>query len=187
MRYIAIAALAMALASSALAAPIQWTVATGGNDHFYDAVAFTDGLMSWEQARLAAAQMQWLGATGHLATFNTSEENAWVWVSLANPDSFFLGGRQTDGSVEPGGGWHWITGEPWVYTNWNVSEPNNVASGPTGVENCLQFVGGSNPPGMWNDADEAPGARGYVVEFEPAPVPNEYTTWGALKALYRIR
>lgn len=185
MRYIAIVALTMALASTALAAPIQWSVATGGNDHFYDAVTFTDGFMSWEQARLAATQLQWLGASGHLATMNTSEENAWVWASFANLHTFFLGGLQTDGATEPAGGWHWITGEPWAYTNWAAGEPNNAGSGPSGVENCLQFTGASNPPGMWNDSDVAPGALGYVVEFEPVPVPNEYSTWGALKALYR--
>jgi len=36
--------------------------------------------------------------------------------------------------LEPDGGWQWITGEPWVYTNWDIGEPNNDYQGDFGKE-----------------------------------------------------
>ena len=35
---------------------------------------------------------------------------------------------------EPGGGWKWITGEPWVYTNWLIGEPNR------GLNHMFTFI-----------------------------------------------
>jgi hypothetical protein len=56
-------------AASASALPIQWTVGSGGNDHYYDAVSAPAGI-SWSQALVAA-----FSAGGYLATITSSAEN----------------------------------------------------------------------------------------------------------------
>jgi hypothetical protein len=43
-----------------------------------------------------------------------------------------LGGYQDRMSAEysePAGGWRWITGEPWNFTNWGSGEPNDAYNG----------------------------------------------------------
>ena len=71
-----------------------------------------------------------------------------------------MGALQSVGSPEPDGGWSWITGEPWDYTNWNAREPNNANGG----EDKMQL----NNFGKWNDVAEGGLDRaGYIVEFEP--------------------
>ncbi len=156
--------------------------------HYYQVVV-PDGGINWNDAKSAAASMTFLGAPGHLATITSAEENQFI-LSLFDPSSAagqaWLGGFQPSGSQEPAGGWQWITGEPWVYTNWYVAangstEPNNDG----GNENVLGFYfGGSNglALGRWNDFNEGLTTHfspfTYVVEFEPqaaAPEPKFLT------------
>jgi len=69
--------------------------------------------------------MKFKGVHGHLATITSSAENAFISTQLGTTQFAWLGGEQPPGSLEPDGGWQWITGEPWVYTNWDIGEPNN--------------------------------------------------------------
>jgi hypothetical protein len=81
-----------------------------------------------------------------------------------------LGGIQTNGAVEPAGGWTWITGEPWNYTNWSAGQPDN---GFGTDENRLHFFSGlgSTPGATWNDLGQNdPNLGGYVIEHDPVPV-----------------
>jgi hypothetical protein len=81
----------------------------------------------------------------------------------------WLGGYQPSGSVEPFGGWQWVTGEPFVYTHWGPGEPKDNPN-----ENWLHFAGGWGGPrsSYWNDATidgTGRGVRGYLIETpEPA-------------------
>ena len=65
-------------------------------------------------------------ASAHLATITSREEQD--ALSSAFGSSLvgkWLGARQ-DGSLEdPSADWHWVTGEPWTYTNWQAGEPND--------------------------------------------------------------
>ena len=63
---------------------------------------------------------------------------------------------------EPAGGWRWVTGEPWGYTNWNGGEPNNAG----GIEDFLQWYSS----GVWNDLPGAATITGYLVEFKVTKV-----------------
>jgi len=117
-------------ASILQAIPIQWSLEDGGNEHWYEAVAVPESI-SWPEADVAAS-----AAGGYLVTVTSSQENAFVF-NLINDDAYwyfvpfslvsggssigpFIGGYQLSGSAEPSGGWTWVTGEPFSYTNWRV-------------------------------------------------------------------
>ena len=101
---------------------VRWETSAGGNGHWYEAVRNTNAA-NWTQVNeLARAE------GGYLATITSPAENDFVF-SLVNFPEFFqgiggngagpaIGGLQPDGSPEPGGGWSWVTGEAWGYTNW---------------------------------------------------------------------
>lgn len=150
----------------------QWPAASRGNDHYYAAVRWPDGeSASWPRSRDRAVQMQ-----GHLATVTSQDEAEFilrlcdsdVFWSLDDPGNAFgpwLGGTQPAGSVEPDGGWRWITDEPWAYTNWLQGEPNNLI----GNENSLHmFAAAGSPRGaFWNDERQGRAVvRSFVAEFE---------------------
>jgi len=135
----------------------EWSVSDGGNGHYYALVK--SGPITWNQARVAA---QALG--GHLATVTTPEENNFVATLAADPTAWkdswlgpWLGGHQTPGSLEPGNGWYWVTGEPWDWTHWLPGDPDNAAStGPCSPEDALHYFSPahSGPSAGWNDAPE---------------------------------
>ena len=89
----------------------------------------------------------------------------------------YLGGIQSPGGDEPAGGWQWVTGEPWVYTNWGpTGEPNNSYQLSSNGEDGLQMHFGildENPnAGHWNDYpldalfECCKSTSGYIVEYE---------------------
>ena len=79
--------------------------------------------------------------------FDERQESVFVWdlltshnfaAGLATPNNrwFWLGGYQQHPTTEPGGGWAWVTGEPWVYTNWSplvLTSGTCTAYDPNGV------------------------------------------------------
>ncbi len=147
---------------TALATPFLWDKSAGGNGHYYELV---DSQILWDQAKANAESMTFLGVHGYLATITSATENNFVASTFAPilaqlpsaPIIAWLGGYQPTGSSEPAGGWSWITGEPWAYSNWNPVEPNN-AFGCSGCkpENQLAFVikpVSNFTIGQWSDAD----------------------------------
>ncbi|MBP7462955.1 MAG: HYR domain-containing protein [Bacteroidales bacterium] len=91
---------------------------------------------------------------GQLVEIDNAAENNF----LSTVGSFWLGGLQNLSSPtysEPGGGWEWLDGTPFTYTNWNTGEPNNA-----GQENFLQMV----PGGRWNDLSQTFSIQ-HVVEI----------------------
>src|SRR5512139_2788696 len=91
------------------AAPITWEMSVGGNGHSYELI---DATINWDGANAAA-----ISAGGHLATITSAEENQFITNVLGNGISdlsspiyyHWIGGYQPDGSVEPAGGWSWVT------------------------------------------------------------------------------
>jgi len=120
------------------------------------AVVFAEGI-TWSAARSAALA---LGGGWDLATVTSAAEDALV-VSLlpTNPLSrshFYLGAN-----IDPlTGAVTWVSGEPFVYTNWGVGQPS-------GGENTLAYDYYFGNWG-WNDAPDDLSAygfsRGYVIE-----------------------
>jgi hypothetical protein len=145
-----------------LSAPIY----NPANGHWYQAAEAPN----WFAARAAADTFPFGGYRGHLATINSAEENLFitnvVLPGLPQHNSYWLGGYQDRTAPdyrEPAGGWRWVTGEPWIYANWNGGEPNNVDGG----ENALEI----RKDGTWNDTRDQIGPGGYLIEYEPSPFP----------------
>lgn len=157
-------AAALGTAAQVASAGVIWA----GNGHEYE-VVFAEGI-TWTDARAAALAR---GSGWDLATIATAQEDAFV-ISLlpANPadrSHFWIGA--SDAASE--GGFAWVGGEPFSYTNWHAGEPNN-----SGNEDFLayDYYGGVRQSWAWNDAPDNLGqlygyARGYVIERAPGAVP----------------
>lgn len=125
--------------------------------HYYDVVS---GSLSWTDANAAANASELKGcASAHLATITSQEEQDAIHEGFGNDIAFaWLGAHQEDG------GWQWVTGELWDYTNWQPGEPNG--------QNALHVGGGGTPSeegwiydGKWNDTFDDSGYP-YIVEYE---------------------
>lgn len=134
------------------------------NGNSYEVVS--TGSITWHAARAAAASMELGGplCAGHLATVTSQAESDFLVNEFGGAalNLKWLGGFQNPAGTEPDGGWEWITGETWDYTNWGGLEPNNA----NGNEDALVLFFGN---GTWNDAPENflyGAGGGYVVEFE---------------------
>lgn len=160
-----VAAALCSCAGVASAAPVQWTVGSGGNGHWYEYVSAGN---TWAGARSAALSSTYLGMTGYLATITSLGENTFI-RSLSSDG--WIGA--TDQAVE--GKWVWADGPEagvqfWSglsggtamgFAHWNGGEPNNA-----GDEDYAHLNGGN-----WNDL---PGGAniGYFVEYGGAAVPE---------------
>lgn len=162
-----IVVIALFVVGLAHATAIQWTLASGGNDHWYEAFLTPDGILR-DDAEAAA-----MAAGGHLASITSAGENAFVF-SLISAPSYWNGGDGPwiGGSKDTFGQWHWLDGEPWGFTAWAGSEPSNWG----GNEDATTFM--YSAP-VWNDIYHATGQviKGYVVESNqgPADVPEPCT------------
>jgi len=148
---------------------VKWT-----NGHCYQAVQELG--LSWSDAKAACE-----ARGGHLATITSAAENAFVF-SLVSGDSAFwyldgvgnglgpwLGGYQEPGSQEPDGGWKWVTGEPFFYTNWETDQPDNVHGAALDQNRLRFFKKGSLIGDHWDDSEEDnpfEHRRGYICEFD---------------------
>ena len=129
-----------------------------------------------------------LGSNWHLAVITDSSIQASVSTHLASlaptfsyvQAAYWLGGYQSPAN-EPsaGAGWTWVTGAPWIYTNWNAGEPND-AGGP-GAEQFLEMWLSNNGQhsfgdlGKWNDLGNPADlivVAGYIAEAPVASVPE---------------
>ena len=131
------------------------------NGHYYEVVNVSG--LSWQQAEVASELRTYQGMRGHLVTITSAAENTFVF-SLGNVVGYHFGAYQDTSSPyysEPAGGWRWVTGELFTYTNWTSGEPNNGRGIPGNAENYM--VGWVS--NGWNDG----GGRnesGFVVEYE---------------------
>ena len=152
------------------AVPVQWTVGSGGNGHWYELVG--DNPLLWNDAKAFAE-----ARGGYLATLTSPAENAFITDSILSTlagchSCMWLGGYQDANSPhysEPSGGWTWVTGEPWSYTNWDANEPGNSGGG----EPYLTFQQ-VTVAGGWNDHWDAAFSM-QLVEYDTNPIPEPST------------
>jgi hypothetical protein len=130
------------------------------NGHWYQPVV---DRQIWADANTAAQGWVFEGMRGHLATLTSAAEQEFLTTNLpeALAGYYYLGGFQPAGSEEGGGGWMWVTGEPWSYTHWASGQPDNAF----GEDDRLCLTPGSG----WNDCYYWDTRPGYVVEYEPDP------------------
>ena len=120
-------------ASELMAGPIQWTVAEGGNDHWYELVmpsSYQDSY-TWAQARQAADSMSFDGEQGYLATVTSAGENQFLQdnyssqlIDIHGPNDHSKYAWIGLFAATPYSGFQWVTGEQLAYTNWAPGEPN---------------------------------------------------------------
>jgi hypothetical protein len=108
--------------------PLEWRAEDGGNGHWYMAVRPFGTVTNWSVAESYASVRG-----GYLVTVTSAGEQELIERLFAGSEScqgdrngIFLGGRQAPGNA-PSVGWSWVTGEPWSYTNWAATEPNDFA------------------------------------------------------------
>lgn len=176
------------------------------NGHGYEAVLAG---RNWQQA-----QDECVARGGYLATITSDAEDCvvhelfglnpafWFVDSFQNGLGPWLGGYQVPGSGEPTGVWEWVTGEPWVYSHWSPSQPDNCCG--LNQNRAHFFRPGNTGFGCeWDDAEVSPPGgfiRGYIFETNNPPpdapvvntpagccniTPTAPKTWGALKQIYR--
>lgn len=150
------------------------------------AITWDDGSRMHEYQLVQYANISWpdavawidtnLGPDWHLATITSAAEQSFVTqrVFAGRIGEYWIGGYQDPPQSAPAANWHWVTGEPWVYTNWwTASEPNDNY-GP-GSESYL----GANFEGCcWNDEGILDPIVGFVAERTKVPEPGTLALMG---------
>jgi hypothetical protein len=142
---------AAALASGAAAQDaVQWRVEDGGNGHWYQVKDV--GHPSWMEARTIANSLG-----GHLATLTSLAESDFAAAIFPTHRATVVGGYQDRNAVdyaEPAGGWRWVTGEPWAFTNWIPGNPLNTNSGHGEPGSDYLYMSNTQVYGsQWGDGD----------------------------------
>jgi formylglycine-generating enzyme required for sulfatase activity len=172
---VAVAASSICSGVTAQSTAVQWTVASGGNGHWYELVISRS--ITWPSAKDACEQRG-----GHLVTPTTPTENALVtqlgnradhptaWVDDfgGNAQGPWLGGYQPiDAQIaQP---WAWVTGEPWTWAGWAPGEPNGgygpgvTFTGMLGYANSNYYRGWFD--GVTTDYSTYPLPLSYIIEW----------------------
>src|SRR3954470_10393940 len=151
---------------------------TGGS---YNAYEFVRSSLTWDEARVAAANKSFHGVAGTLVTVRDAANNNFLhqfgpgdwWIGLTDSDAT----STIDGTHLPGheavadrnGGWAWVSGEPYAFQNWADGEPNDWPGWNPPGEDAGQMGG----DGRWNDnsagptVGQAPDSSrfNYIVEY----------------------
>lgn len=148
------------------------TLYNPANGHYYMGMGASTGI-TWYDANIAAQSSVFLWMKGHLATITSREESDFISQGIGRfpqVGSWWLGGYQPFGSPEPAGGWTWVDGEPFSFTNWATNEPSNGGNAEDAVE--------LRPDGHWNDRlmSETNPLLGYILEFEPGTAMSKART-----------
>lgn len=176
------AILDLTVAGPALADLVQWKT----NGHYYEVVVAPEGI-TWIEARQLAQDRG-----GYLATLTSKAENLFVWSLISGRPNFWTTSShdgKTDAAgpwiglfqmrhqvQEPGGGWGWVTTEPFSYSNWASGRPNNLEE----IEDYGHYLilQGSNDQATWNDLPNdslrltkvrAKRPVAYIVEYDTMP------------------
>ena len=150
----------------------QWRVSEGGNGNWYR-VAVATRPITWDEAERRAEAMG-----GHLVTITSRAQEDFV-LGLINDDLFWsvpevfgpwIGCAQLDEAREPDGGWRWVTGEPFLYSNWASGQPNDNARSVTHQERARYVASRSD----WLGAQWCDGAleqKAFIIEWDGRPLP----------------
>ncbi|MDO9459818.1 MAG: PEP-CTERM sorting domain-containing protein [Alphaproteobacteria bacterium] len=163
---VACAALGLGV-TGANAVPVEWTIASGGNGHFYDFIEFEG---TWGDARADALALSHNGQAGYLITLTSADEQAFYigvfgqvdgWIGANDIDSegvwLWADGPEAGQQFWSGGSGGSATG-PFNYASWGSGQPDD-----SGGEDAAQFGGGD-----WIDLSEDELLFGYLIEYNAA-------------------
>lgn len=168
------AAATLTLPSIGTAQPVQWTVANGGNGHWYQYVPSISIFqsISFATAQAAAQSSTHMGLQGYLATVTSQAEQDFINNSFGFLLGFGASGTAwlgaSDAAVE--GEWRWLggpeAGQLLGYTNWRASQPVN-APGFDNYDLLALNINAQSPPTSygWVSLTPTDGALGYIVEY----------------------
>jgi hypothetical protein len=162
----------------ATAEPIYWPM----NGHYYELI---DTAVGWHEAEAWAEQLTYDGRQGHLATITSQEENDFVFWNVVGGNQQtplgdpWLGGYQNTPYGPPDENWHWVTDEPWDWTNWDEGEPNDYDEPYAELFLNFQLWG----DGAWND-HHGLNVKAFVVEYSGDVVRTEQLSLSDVKALF---
>jgi hypothetical protein len=193
---------ACAAFTTAVAAPVQWTVGAGGNAHYYDVITGYYVVGSEDPYAKAFTDVQsrsYLGMPGYVVTITSAAENAFV-AALAQSASvdnnwFIIGATDLDtpgifrwvGGPEAGQAFYdRATGAiAGLFSSFDIAngEPNNFQWLPGQTPNYTTGVQGAEPYvfsnyhslGLWNDSSLASRQAAYQVTayvVEYSPIPS---------------
>ena len=155
-------------------AVVEWPVADGGNGHLYEAV-YVEDRITWSEAKAAADAA---GPNSYLATIGSAQENAFVYSLVTDPKFWRTYAVNAEGpwlgGYLDGNEWKWVTGEPFVYTNWGGVEPfgNGDRIGLFGYQSSM------GPE--WSDVPDDYREFGYILEIIPEPCTLSLLAMGCL-------
>lgn len=154
---------------------VQWSSASGGNDHWY---GLTDNAGTWLDAHTEALS-SYAGSATDLVAINSAAEQAFLTAFFGGNGYVWIG--LSDQAAE--GDWStWSNGEAATYSNWAGGEPNDYQ--PVGGEDFAAMNWGQS--GLWNDlnGDPAYPNRGIVERVDRVQPPvNGVPDGGATAAL----
>lgn len=175
-----------ATAPAALAVPVQWTAAAGGNDHWYDyvpAVSIFQGV-PYDTARQAALVSSHQGQQGYLATVTSAAEQAFVTGAFSFLVGFGATGTAWLGATDLAqeGDWRWLdgpeAGQALGYTAWLPGQPQVLPDNHDLLALHINAAVAGQPPSFgWVTVHGDGGAFGYLVEYGggvTAPVPEPH-------------
>jgi outer membrane lipoprotein-sorting protein len=139
------------------AAALGMVVYNPANRHHYQLVRVTDGI-SWEGAAAAAAGRTLGGVRGHLVCISDEAEQTFVNANL-HAENAWMGAyrdRNAPDSRQKTAGWRWVSREPFAFTYWNDTEPNNRDNEPAAIFWVAH---------RWMDAPPDHKVSGYAIEF----------------------
>lgn len=161
--------------------PVQWTIASGGNGHYYDRVAATN--LTYTDAVSAAAASTYLGMQGHLLILDTANVTAYTNERDFVFDNVFLPGQTANrvfwiGASLPTGGtssdWMWVDGtsvpSTIVTSAWLVD--HNEGAGPEGAS-FYDLADRRVYDYIANNSTNL--VSGYIIEYQAA-IPEPGTT-----------
>ena len=164
-RLMAVGAVAISASAGALAQEaVQWRVEDGGNGHWY---RFVPVVVPWSVARSTA-----IAAGGDLACLTSAPENNFV-RSILLPQEIAVGYM---GAYRDARGWHWVSGEPWAFTNWNPGEPNGGPGEVAWLQNVPGYANG------WNDHPPEVDVQGSIWEWSADCNADGIVDFGQIRA-----
>jgi hypothetical protein len=140
------------------AAPVQWTIGSGGNDHYYEKVGGSFNFFT-ALADQQANHASYLGMPGYLVTVTSAAEQTFVHA-LTPLGEWWTGGSD----VGSPGNWTWQygpeAGQAFTFDNWGGPPPTGA--------NLYLGIGACGSP-CWL-ADSGGRSHSYAVEYSALPV-----------------